>query len=225
VHRVVARAFALLLFFGVTLSSSSATALSFQVDFRQSSYQVVGGDTFDDLMLEHASGSLISSNILQAAEGISSSVYAGNISGDYSLLISTDIVVAAGGTFELQIGTDWGRGGGGRVVNNDNSNVLYDYVTTDDIWWANNWNHADVISTGPMVLTAGSSYTLAWVGFEGCCAGSATIRYSYNGGAFQTLEESTFDPLIVPAPEPGTALLLGLGLLLMSLGRRHLHRR
>ncbi len=60
-------------------------------------------------------------------------------------------------------------------------------------------------------FTVGDSYTLAWVGFEDCCGGSTTLRFSVDGGAFQDLTSTNFDPYVL-TPEPGTGLLLGLGL-------------
>jgi hypothetical protein len=64
-------------------------------------------------------------------------------------------------------------------------------------------------------LDAGSSYTLAWLGFEDCCAGVTTIRFSYEGRPFQILNESNLDPLTAPEPHP--ALLAALGLVLLAM--------
>ena len=36
--------------------------------------------------------------------------------------------------------------------------------------------------------------------FEGCCAGSSTVRFSYEGGAFNTLGTTSVAPFIGPAP-------------------------
>lgn len=41
-------------------------------------------------------------------------------------------------------------------------------------------------------FTVGDSYTLAWVGFEDCCGGSTTLRFSVDGGAFQDLTSTRF---------------------------------
>ena len=94
------------------------------------------------------------------------------------------------------------------------------FVTTDDIWWGNNWSDPDVFST-VLNLTAGETYSLGWVGFEGCCGGAASFRFSVNGSPPQTLNDTNFLPFEqAPVPEPGTALLVGLGLVWLGISAR-----
>ncbi len=188
-----------------------AQALSFQVDFRDSTYQVQSGDTYSSLLAQHNSETLITANSLNALQGISAPVYAGGVNSDYSLLMTLDLNVLIGGTYTFQVGTDWGRGGASIVIDNTTSTIIDEFITTDDIWWANDWNNSDVFSS-TVAMTAGSSYTLGWVGFEGCCGGAATIRYSVDGGAFQNFDSAAGDVNFVNSPEPGVGLLLGLGL-------------
>jgi hypothetical protein len=97
------------------------------------------------------------------------------------------------------------RGGATALIDNSTSTIVSETV----IWWAYNWNNPDVFST-TFVLNAGDSYTLMWVGFEGCCGGSTTLRFSVDGAAYAPLTETTITPFIVP--EPGGAVLIGIGL-------------
>ena len=73
-----------------------------------------------------------------------------------------------------------------------------------------NWNNSDVFTT-TFDFTAGDSYTIAWVGFEGCCGGSSTLRFAVDGGDYQPLTSPNIELALVP--EPNTAMLLMLGLL------------
>jgi hypothetical protein len=91
-------------------------------------------------------------------------------------------------------------------------------VILGDVWWANDWNNPDVFTT-TATLAAGDSVTLAWVGFEGCCGGSSTIRFSVDGSAYQPLTEPLFESYTL-VPEPSTAMLFGLGLIGLSIAGR-----
>ena len=51
-----------------------------------------------------------------------------------------------------------------------------------------------------------------WVGFEGCCGGSTTLRFSVDGSAYAPLTETNLIPYVA-IPEPGPALLFTLGLI------------
>jgi len=198
---------------------SVASALDFRVDFRDSTYQVQPTDTFASLLAQHQSENLITTNTLTALQGISAPVYAGGVNQNYSLLMWINLNALTTGTYTFQVGTDWGRGGASIAIDGLTSAVLDEFVTTDDIWWANDWNNPDVFTT-TIVMQAGMPYSLGWLGFEGCCGGSATIRYSVDGGAYQVLDSPNGDVYFV-TPEPGAGLLFGLGLLgLAAVGRR-----
>jgi hypothetical protein len=199
------------------LLPSASSALTFQVDFASSTYQVVAGDTWASLLLQHQSETPLSSTSLDLLDGVAAPVYAG-VNTDYSLLMTTVIDVDVAGTYTFQVGTDWGRGGAAVVIDNGTGTLLDEFDTTEDIWWANDWNNSDVFTTSA-ALAVGSSYTIGWVGFEGCCGGSATIRFSVDGAPYQVISNPGLTPF-VSNPEPGTAVLLGLGVAMLARRRR-----
>jgi len=114
--------------------------------------------------------------------------------------MTTTLDVDVAGDYTFQVGADWGRGGGAALIDTVSNTILQETVTEDDIWWGYNWNHTDVIST-TYTLTEGL-YTMAWVGFEGCCAGSSTVRFSFNGAPFGALNMTNLTPYVVPIPAP-----------------------
>lgn len=201
------------------LFAGNASALSFRADFRNSTYQTQAGDGFADLLLEHQSGSLIRSTVTTGLENISTAVHANGVNNNYSILLTTTFQVAVAGTYTFQVGTDWGRGGAAALIDTTTGSVLSERVITDDVWWGNSWTNPDVFTT-TSTFAVGDAVTLAWVGFEGCCGGSSTIRFSVDGGGFQNLTQSSFGSYTA-VPEPSSALLFGLGLLGLSwAGRR-----
>lgn len=201
------------------LFASHSAALSFRADFRSSTYQTRAGDTFADLLLEHQSGSLIRSTVTTGLANISTAVYANGVTTDYSILLTTTFQVAVAGSYTFQVGTDWGRGGAAALIDAASGSVISERVIADDVWWNNSWTNPDVFTT-TSTFAVGDSVTLAWVGFEGCCGGSTTIRFSVDGGAYQNFTESSFGGFAI-VPEPSTGFLFGLGLLGLSwVGRR-----
>lgn len=197
-------------------ASTEADALSFQAEYRASTFQVTPGDTYADLLAAHLAGAPLASITLTGLENASAQVSAG-VSTDYSILLVASLTSGVTGSFTFQVGADWGRGGVAAVIDDATGTVLQELVRSDDIWWNNNWNDPDVFTTN-VVLNAGSSYRLVWLGFEGCCAGVTTIRYSYQGSAFQNLNDLNIAPLVVP--ESATAMLFGAGVAALASRRR-----
>jgi len=207
------------------IASSAAHALLFDIEFRESlSYQVQAGDTYDDLVIEHQSGAILAALQISGIEGLSSVASAGT-NGDYSTLITTTFTAATTGAYTFQVGTDWGRGGAWQTTDVGTGTVIDSFVTPDDIWWGNDWNNPDVLTT-TVNLQQNETYALGWVGFEGCCGGPVTFRFSVDGSPFQTLNDTNFGTFEAnPAPEPSTATLLCLGLMGLAAQRDQKFRR
>jgi len=199
-----------------TAFSAGAFNLSLDVVFTDSNYQATGSDSFSDLLAAHNAANIISDTSVLALDGVDTSVYAGNISGDYSVLMTATLDINLAGSYEFQVGTDWGRGGGVALFDTASNTQLEEYVTSSDIWWANSWSNSDVISTTYEFTE--NQYTIMWLGFEGCCAGSSTIRFAYEGGAFQTASMTNLAPHVVPLP--ASIYLLGAAIFGMSITRR-----
>ena len=198
--------------------ASASAALTFQATYRTSSYQVTPGDSFASLLAQHQSEPLIISLPKTSFANIDPASDAGVVA-NYSVLFTVDFTSTVSGQYQFLAGGDWGRGAAAAVIESGTS-VIDEFVTTDDVWWNYDYGNPDVINR-TVNLTAGNSYTLAWLGFEDCCSGPTSMIFSFEGGGFQYLDETNFSAYA--APEPGTGLLFGLGLALLA--SRSLRRR
>jgi len=205
-------------------AANGASALSFQADFRNSTYDTQPSDTFASLLAQHQSETLIQSNVLTGFENIANTVHASGVTNDYSILLTTTITFSYSGHFSFQVGTDWGRGGAAGVFDGSN-NLVSETVYDRDLWWAYDWNDPDVFTTELDVI-AGETYTFSWVGFEGCCGGSSTVRFAVDGGAYQAVNSTNLTPFTSSSsiPEPGTGASVGLGVAALSVLRRKQRR-
>lgn len=171
-----------------------------------------GGVIISDIELE-----VRASNYTYQGAGPQAAINAFNAGAEYCSMSLTQIVHVGAGpncgiftnhgqsiSFDLntdqnvrfQFGTDWGRGG---LVYDSHGNWM---DVLGDTWWARNFNHGDVFSydAGPIQTR------LTFLGFEGCCGGSTSARYSTDGG-------STWQNVVAaaPVPEPSMWLLLVIG--------------
>jgi len=197
---------------GALLLPSTGRALTIEVAFTASTYQTQVGDDYASLLAEHEAGSFRGGGAVTTLEGVSTAIHAPGNTTDYSVLMRIQLVAAQSGTYAFQAGVDWGRGGVAAVVDEGTGTVISQLVRTDDLWWNNSWSHGDVFTTS-VDLTAGESYTLAWIGFEGCCAGASTIRFSHDGSPFVPLDDASFaahDAASVPGPAAAPLVMLGL---------------
>lgn len=204
--------------------SAPVAAVSYDINFTRSSYQVGTDDSFWDLLDAHEAGTYLSSNSLTGFDGIESTAQISGSARNHSIMMSTEFNVAKDTHYEFQVGADWGRGGGIAIFNNETETLASEQVFSKDIWWDNDWDNSDVISTD-FDFTAGS-WSIIWLGFEGCCSGSTSVRFAENGGEFAALTVDNFYPQSLattktsPIPAPTTAILFGSAIGTLLLGRR-----
>lgn len=188
------------------IPASQAMPMTFTgitMEVRKSNYQVTGGDNAASLMAAFNSGNLLCDVNIGLFTSVGGPQTCGTGSHNLSLLYGIDYV-QSGATVLFELGADWGRGG--IIMGADGGDIL----RSDDIWWANGWNHGDVIDFEISAVGAGSFQLL---GFEGCCSGGNSLRYSTDGGR-------TFSAVTVTVPEPVPYTLMGLGLMGLILSRR-----
>ncbi|MEM7259965.1 MAG: CCXG family PEP-CTERM protein, partial [Pseudomonadota bacterium] len=90
--------------------------------------------------------------------------------GNFALLAETHFYVEVPGLWSFRMGSDFGLGGGLYV-----DGVALDERWNDDLWWALNWNNADVL-VGSIFLQSGYHHIEA-LGYEGCCDGTVNVQY------------------------------------------------
>ena len=188
------------------IPSSQAMPMTFTgitMEVRESHHQVTGGDNAASLMAEFNSGNLLCHVNLGLFTSVGGPQTCGTGKYNLSLLYGIDYV-QSGGTVLFELGADWGRGG--IIIGADGGDIL----RSDDIWWANDWNHGDVID---FTMSGAGSGSFQLLGFEGCCSGGNSLRFSVDGGRI-------FSAVTVTVPEPVPYTLMGLGLMGLILSRR-----
>ncbi|MEN7342732.1 MAG: CCXG family PEP-CTERM protein [Pseudomonadota bacterium] len=194
--------------FGLIALSPMASAVvidSIDMTVRTSTYVVDGEDNAAGLISEfYNNGAAVCSTAIGAIQNVGSVQTCGGPNRNIATLFELDLF--QGGSTMWQFGGDWGRGGALFLTNGG----LGERLITEDIWWNYDWSNDDVIEF--TVFNSGS-YTLNLLGFEGCCGGGMSLRYSTDGGDTWTIAATA-------VPAPGALALLGFGLIGLGLARR-----
>ncbi len=173
------------------LIAQQVAAVSFNVSYTRNYYEVQQGDSFTDLLAAHHEGEIIGTNTLAGFDGLTTTSQISGSARNHSIMMMTSFTVADDTQYEFQVGADWGRGGGIAIYNGQND-IVSEQVFAEDIWWGKSWSNPDVISTD-FNFTEGD-WNIVWLGFEGCCSGTTSVRFSENGGDFMALTVEDFYP-------------------------------
>jgi hypothetical protein len=192
--------------------SSIGHTATYEIEFTRSSYEMLTTDSFSDLEAAHNAGQLINRLSVDGFNNIDTQAVIDGDANNHSIMLTTSFYVDKDTLYDFQLGADWGRGGGIAIINADTNTIVSEQLTGQDIWWDNDWNNSDVINTN-FAFTAGN-WTIKWIGFEGCCSGTTSIRYSENGGAYAALTNATFNPPS-DVPVPGAVILFSSALALL----------
>jgi hypothetical protein len=186
-----------------SLSAQATLITSIDMEVRSTEYVAASGSSLDAALTAFQAGGDVCDVSLTSLDLVGSVQTCSGPNNNIATWFSIDLSTVATTWFEF--GADWGRGGFAFLTNGGSGDLSY----PGDTWWSLDWNNSAVIDFG---VTAGS-YTLNLLGFEGCCGGAMSLRYSNDMESWNIAEVNA-------VPEPGTLALLGLGLLGMGLARR-----
>jgi hypothetical protein len=194
-----------------TLCTANAQAFninSIQLEVRASTYSVQVGDSIAALLAEFRSSSpLICAKNIRTFESVGSRQSCDGPTTNVTTLIAMT-VAAKDLTASFEFGPDWGRGG---VVFIENLSSAGPVV--DDLWWKRDWANPDVLRFD--VAFAGmQEYTLNFLGFESCCGGGMSLRYTTEPNE----EDSWQDAGVSTVSAPSMLALMGIGLLGLGAG-------
>jgi len=89
---------------------------------------------------------------------------------------------------------------------------------TDDLWWAKNWKHSDVMNLLGNNLIAGAHILdIYWA--ETCCNGISSVEFMTENSDWESLSVANLEAASVP--EPVTLALLAIGMVILGTQSRN----
>lgn len=190
-------------------ANASVVVNTIDMEVRNSNYTVTGSESATGLLNEFNSGSLVCSQSLTTLSNAGSRQSCSGPIRNIATRFDIKFTMDAGADVIFEMGPDYGRGAA--VLVGESATTL-----TGDYWWGYNWGRTSEIITFTAENTTGSDLQglVTFLGFEGCCGGGMSLRYSTDGG-------STWN-IATAVPAPATLVLFGLGLMGAAFGRRKL---